>query len=37
LQAAKKDEVQALYVQTAESIDFHGGVLNLNGVAPATL
>jgi hypothetical protein len=37
LQSAQKDEIEALYVQTAESIAFEDGVLTLNGLAPTAL
>jgi hypothetical protein len=37
IQSSKKDEIQALYVQSAHSVTYRDGVLNLNGLAPNTL
>ena len=37
LQAAKKDEIEALYVQTARSVAYEDGVLTLNSLAANTL
>ena len=36
-QVAQADEIEALFVQTAQSMAYDGGRLTLNGVAPTTL
>ena len=37
LQSTKRDEIEALYVQSAKSVAYADGVLTLNGLAPNTL